>query len=367
MRRLSTDTASSAAAEISRHRPVGYWLLGVSGLIGGIVVVGGITRLTRSGLSMTDWKLQGSLPPRTQEEWEKEFERYKTFPEWNQRKGMTVEEFKDIFFWEYWHRMMGRFIGVAFAVPGLFFAARGMIPKHLYKRVGLLFALGGGQGLIGWWMVKSGLEMDPNQKKEIRVSPYRLATHLCMAFTTFAVSMWTACDILNPKSKALEVAQSMSKEVLQVAKKHRKFALHNLGIVGLTVLSGAYVAGNDAGNAYNTWPKMGDEWIPSEVFDMSPWWKNFTENTALVQFDHRILAYSTASVVSLLYYKARTAMNGQYWKALPRVSRVLFHASMGMVVTQVVLGITTILMYVPLHVAVTHQVSIVHIQLAVAF
>lgn len=355
VRKLSTGTGSTAAEEIARYRPVGYWLLGVSGLIAGIVTVGGITRLTRSGLSMTDWKLQGSLPPMNDEEWEKEFARYKTFPEWNQRQSMTVEEFKYIYFWEYGHRMMGRFIGVAFTLPALYFGARGMIPKHLYKRMGLLFALGGGQGLIGWWMVKSGLEMDPEQKKEIRVSPYRLATHLCMAFTTFFATFWTALDILNPTSKAIEVAKSLPKEVLQVARKSRKFALHNVGLVGLTVLSGAYVAGNDAGNCFNTWPKMGEEWIPSEIFDYTPLWRNFTENCALVQLDHRLLAYSTIGAVTMMYAGARRALGGAYWAALPPRVRLLYNAGILMAGTQVALGITTLLTYVHLHVAATHQ------------
>ncbi len=135
------------------------------------------------------------------EEWDKEFENYKKFPEWQQRKTMTVDEFKFIYFWEYGHRMMGRFIGVAFTVPLLYFAARGMVPKHMYGRLATLFGLGGTQGLVGWWMVKSGLEMDPSQKKEIRVSPYRLTAHLAMAFTTYSLLVWTGLGLVNPQAK----------------------------------------------------------------------------------------------------------------------------------------------------------------------
>ena len=151
-RRWCTTAVSSPGTVQSppEHKAVAYWLLGMGGLVAGMVTIGGITRLTRSGLSMTDWKLQGSLPPMTKEDWEKEFERYKQFPEWQQRQRMTIEEFKFIYFWEYGHRMFGRFLGVAFTVPLVYFSACGMIPRTLYPRLGLLFGLGGTQGLVGW-------------------------------------------------------------------------------------------------------------------------------------------------------------------------------------------------------------------------
>ena len=179
------------------EKSLSTWMFCLSGLVAGMVTVGGITRLTRSGLSMTDWKLQGSLPPLTLDQWSKEFERYKTFPEWKQRQNMTLDEFKFIYFWEYGHRMMGRFIGLAFVGPFAYFSYKKMIPRSLYPRLGLLFSLGATQGLIGWWMVKSGLNLDPNQRKEIRVSPYRLATHLSFAFTTYVLLLWTGLNIYN--------------------------------------------------------------------------------------------------------------------------------------------------------------------------
>lgn len=330
-------------------------------MVAGMVTVGGVTRLTRSGLSMTDWKLQGSFPPMNDEEWQKEFDRYKTFPEWQQRKSMTIGEFKYIYFWEWGHRMLGRTVGLAFTVPALYFAARGMIPRHLYPRLALLFGLGGGQGLIGWWMVKSGLDMDPNQKKEIRVSPYRLATHLSMAFTTYGLLVWTGLDLLHPASQMKKIASSLSDDVLAAAKRSRRFNLHNLGLVAITVLSGAYVAGNDAGRAYNTFPKMGDEWIPEGILDMTPVWRNFVENTATVQFDHRILALSTLTAVSVGYMGAKKALQGAYFKAIPAGTRLAYHAAMGMAWTQVGLGISTLLLYVPISLAAVHQVFFLRI------
>lgn len=208
---------------------------------------GGITRLTRSGLSMTDWRLQGTLPPMTQVQWEIEFDRYKQYPEWQQRQSMTLDEFKFIYFWEYGHRMMGRCVGVAFTLPGIYFFAKGMIPRRIYPRIGLLFALGGTQGLIGWWMVRSGLNLDPQQKKEIRVSPYRLATHLSMAFTTYVLLLWTALDVLHDEQAARSVVTRMSLETMKYARRIRRLAVLGGCLAATTVVSGAYVAGNDAG------------------------------------------------------------------------------------------------------------------------
>ena len=179
----NTKSFSTASTTCSQNeKTLSNWMFCLSGLVAGMVTVGGITRLTRSGLSM---------PPLTLEQWSKEFERYKMFPEWKQRQNMTLDEFKFIYFWEYGHRMMGRFIGLAFAGPFMYFSYKKMIPRSLYPRLALLFSLGGTQGLIGWWMVKSGLNVDPNQRKEIRVSPYRLATHLSIAFTTYVLLLWT--------------------------------------------------------------------------------------------------------------------------------------------------------------------------------
>ena len=238
--------------DVINSKPVAYWLFGMGGLVATMVTVGGITRLTRSGLSMTDWKLQANLPPITLDEWNAEFERYKTFPEWQQRKSMTLDEFKFIYFWEYGHRMLGRGLGFAFAIPGAYFAARGMIPKRMYSRIALLFGLGGAQGLIGWWMVKSGLEMDPEQRKEIRVSPYRLTTHLTMAFTTYGLLLWTGLDILHGPKYMRETAMKLSTETLKYARKVRGMAAVSAALAATTIVSGAFVAGNDAGEYIHT-------------------------------------------------------------------------------------------------------------------
>jgi cytochrome c oxidase assembly protein subunit 15 len=294
------------------------------------------------------------MPPITKEEWNKEFERYKTYPEWQQRQTMTVDDFKFIYFWEYSHRMMGRFIGLAFVLPGAYFLSRGMIAKSMYPRLGVLFGLGGSQGLIGWWMVKSGLDMDPAQQKEIRVSPYRLATHLAMAFTTYTYLVWSGLDLLNPAAQAKETALKLSAECLKHTSRIRKLAIFNGALVATTVLSGAYVAGNDAGRAFNTFPKMGDDWIPDEILALKPLWRNFFENTATVQFDHRVLALTTLGSISAMF---AMAVKSPHWSTLPHASRKAFHAVIGMAGLQVALGISTLLLYVPVPLAAVHQVS----------
>ena len=332
------------------------------------MTVGGITRLTKSGLSMTDWRVQGSLPPLNDAEWQVEFTRYKQFPEYQQRQSMTLDEFKFIFYWEWGHRMMGRFIGLAYGVPLVYFAARGRIPRSLYPRLGALFALGGGQGLIGWWMVKSGLEMDPQQRKEIRVSPYRLAAHLGMAFTTFSLLIWTGLDLLHPPEKALRAAAVLqeqltaaaspqaSQQLLQRVSRVRTLGMASAALLATTIVSGAFVAGNDAGNAYNEFPKMmPDAWIAPEVFELSkfePKWRNWFENTALVQLDHRILALSTAGLIGATLIAAR---RGQVWAVLPSETKTALTATVGMAGAQVALGISTLLLYVPVPLAAAHQ------------
>ena len=201
----ASATAAAAAPEVA-SRAVGWWLIGTSGAVFGMVVVGGITRLTRSGLSMVDWRPQGRRMPSTEEEWQLEFDKYKQFPEYQRLYAgtdMSVEDFKNIYFWEWFHRMWGRSIGLVFGLPLAYFSMRGQIPRSLMPTLGGLFLLGGGQGLVGWWMVKSGL--DPKMVEEIeggipRVSPYRLAAHLTCAFTIFSVLLYTGLGVLQPRA-----------------------------------------------------------------------------------------------------------------------------------------------------------------------
>ena len=219
-----------------------------------MVSVGGLTRLTRSGLSMTDWKLQGGLPPSNRAEWEREFQRYKQYPEWQQRQSMTLDEFKYIYAWEYGHRMLGRVVGLAFGLPLAYFWTRGRLTPWLKPRALGLLGLGGCQGLIGWWMVRSGLNTDllpERQKQDVRVSPYRLATHLTMAFVTYSGLIWCGLETLGSK-QAVGAGLKHAAKLTPIARGAACLTL-------VTAISGAFVAGNDAGMAFNVWPYMVDD------------------------------------------------------------------------------------------------------------
>ncbi|KAA0063072.1 cytochrome c oxidase assembly protein COX15 [Cucumis melo var. makuwa] len=325
------------------QKMVGIWLFGSAAWVFSMVVLGGVTRLTRSGLSMTDWKFTGKLPPLTDEEWLQEFEKYKQSPEYKRvNKGMSIEDFKFIYWMEYAHRMWGRALGIMFALPFSYFLRKGYITLRLGLRLSTLFALGAGQGLIGWWMVKSGLEEPASEYAQPRVSPYRLAAHLTSAFIIYCGLFWTGLSVVMPEPPVESVAWARG------AAKVRRIALPVSLLVGITAISGAFVAGNDAGHAYNTFPKMGDTWIPDDIFDLKPLIRNFFENTSTVQLDHRILA--TASLVSIgtLWWSTRKL------EIHPAV-RSLIGSTFGMAAVQVTLGVSTLLSYVPVSLGTAHQ------------
>ncbi|KAH6813550.1 cytochrome c oxidase 15 [Perilla frutescens var. frutescens] len=325
------------------QKAVGIWLFASAAWVFSMVILGGVTRLTRSGLSMTDWKFTGDLPPLSDDEWLVEFQKYKQSPEYKRvNKGMSLDDFKFIYWMEYGHRMWGRALGIMFALPFSYFLRKGYITLQLGLRLSGLFALGAGQGLIGWWMVKSGLEEPASEYSEPRVSPYRLAAHLTSAFAIYTGLFWTALSVVMPNPPAESMAW------VKGAAKVKRVALPVSILVGVTAISGAFVAGNDAGRAFNTFPKMGETWIPEDVLILKPIIRNFFENTATVQLDHRILA--TASLC---------AIGGMWWSArkldIHPAIRSLIGSTMGMAAVQVTLGITTLLSYVPVSLGTAHQ------------
>jgi len=340
------------------YAPTGKWILRTAGMVVGMIHVGGVTRLTQSGLSMTDWSPLGSLPPTSTEQWEREFARYKEFPEWQQRKSMTLSEFKFIYGWEYGHRMLGRAVGLCFALPWMYFTLRRKIPAGYQKRMVGLLCMGGTQGLVGWWMVKSGLSDDRrNEKREIRVRPVRLTAHLSMALATYGALLWTGFDILgmpHSQEKLKDAVSKMSKEALRHARVLRTKSLALSGLTFLTVASGGLVAGNDAGRAYNSFPKMGDDWIPPEFMELNPWHRNFIENSATVQFNHRILGMATA--VTALSLAAIGLSPSRALALTPQARKGLY--AVGIAATaQASLGIVTLLSYVPISLAAAHQLG----------
>ncbi len=305
-----------------------------------MVVVGGVTRLTHSGLSITEWQpIVGTLPPLTAADWDAAFAKYRATPEYLQvNQGMTLDAFKGIFWWEYFHRLLGRLIGVAFFVPFVWLAARRRIPPGYAGALAAIFVLGGLQGAMGWYMVQSGLVDDP------RVSHFRLTAHLALAFLIFAALFWTALSLLFPQRAPLQAAADRSA---------RRWAFGIVALVFAMVLTGGLVAGLRAGFAYNTFPLMQGAMVPPEILMLEPWWKNFFWNMATVQFDHRTGAWLLFLLVPVLRWKLARA------PGMPVRAEKGGDALLAMLGVQIALGIATLLMVVPLHLAALHQAGAV--------
>ncbi|XP_040848260.1 cytochrome c oxidase assembly protein COX15 homolog isoform X4 [Ochotona curzoniae] len=329
---LPSGRGGVSLASKAAERVVGRWLLVCSGTVAGAVILGGVTRLTESGLSMVDWHLIKEMkPPTSQEEWEEEFQKYQQFPEFKiLNHNMTLAEFKFIWYMEYSHRMWGRMVGLAYILPAAYFWKKGWLSRGMKGRVLALCGLVCFQGLLGWYMVKSGLEEKPDSYDIPRVSQYRLAAHLGSALVLYCASLWTSLSLLLPQHKLPETRQ-----LLQL----RRFA-HGT--------AGAFVAGLDAGLVYNSFPKMGDSWIPEDLFTFSPILRNVFENPTMVQFDHRVLGITSVTAITVLYFLSRRV-------PLPRRTRMAAVTLLALAYTQVGLGISTLLMYVPTALAATHQ------------
>ncbi|PZF76341.1 heme A synthase [Aestuariivirga litoralis] len=298
------------------------WLLGMAALIFCMVIVGGATRLTDSGLSITEWKpLLGAIPPMTEAQWLEAFQKYQQIPEYHLvNKGMSLSEFEFIYWWEWSHRFLGRVIGLAFFLPFAYFAVTGALSRSTAIRCGILFVLGGLQGALGWYMVASGLV------DRVDVSQYRLAAHLSLATFIYGAILWVAFG-LGLKRHVPETGQQW-------------LALLIAALVLLQIAAGGFVAGLDAGFGYNTWPLIDGAVIPKGLFVGEPWWRNMFENALTVQFNHRNLAY----VIFLL-------VAAQAWVVRSRASQMLLVAVLG----QVALGIWTLLWAVPLWLGLAHQ------------
>jgi len=322
---LPLERSAPTPHRAARPVAVSNWLFSVAALIFLMVVVGGITRLTESGLSITEWKpVSGAIPPLTQAQWLHEFQLYQRIPEYQQiNRGMTLAEFKNIFFWEYLHRLLGRVIGLAFALPLAWFWLRKAVPQGYGPRLLFLLFLGAVQGAIGWWMVASGL----TQRTD--VSHVRLAVHLLTALFIFAAIVWTALDLRSPDA---------------TRRRFPTVGIWAVAVLALQLMFGAFVAGLDAGYAFDTWPLMGDRLYPTGADWLAPLLRNFVDNPITVQFVHRWLAFGVLAAAIVLARKAKRAGG--------RRESVIVHSLVG---TQILLGIATLLTGVDLHVAVTHQ------------
>lgn len=315
---------------------IAYWLLSVCLLVFLMVVLGGVTRLTGSGLSMVEWQpLTGFIPPFTEADWQELFDSYRQFPEFLKvNQDMDLAGFKSIFWLEFIHRVLGRLIGIAFLVPFLYFLIRGMIPRTLTPKLVVMFILGGLQGLLGWYMVKSGLVNDPH------VSQYRLTAHLMLAVAIYCYILWTALNLIAREKPYTEFMPDM----LKLPGKTLMLVI----FVVITMVSGGFVAGLKAGLIYNTFPLMGDSLIAPGVYSMQPWYLAMLDDAITVQFNHRVLALTTFFlVISVYLYQLRLG--------LPPRTKLLFHLVIIASVIQVVLGISTLLLRVPVPLAASHQ------------
>lgn len=328
----------------TQNKSIIIWLLTGCLLIFLMVIIGGITRLTNSGLSMVDWNpIMGFIPPLSDMDWNVAFEKYKLYPEYQlMNSHFTLEEFKSIFFWEYFHRLIGRVIGMVFLLPFIYFLIKKMLPKKLFIQCMLLFGMGGLQGVIGWWMVKSGLVKNPD------VSHYRLATHLIMAFLTFAYTFWVAMGLMYSEGGGKNF------------KSLRTILYFIFGITIFQIMYGAFVAGLNAGFVMNTFPKMDNQWINDSVTAMSPIWLNFVEGLGGVQFIHRYTAYVVVGVIVYLFVKSRKLeINERQKKSI----HILLYA----VIFQFLLGVFTLILSVPIWLGVLHQLGAFLLLTAILF
>ncbi|MCF6303977.1 MAG: COX15/CtaA family protein [Rhodobacteraceae bacterium] len=335
------QTVDTVPAKKPARRGIAIWLMVLFGLVALMIVVGGMTRLTDSGLSITEWKpVTGAIPPLNLADWASEFDKYKATPEFELvNSTMTMAEFKGIYWWEWGHRFLGRFVGLVWAAGFFWFLLRRSIPVGWTGRMVLVGALGGLQGAVGWWMVASGLT-----GRMVDVASYRLAVHLGLAFVILGLIAWYVMELRRESADLLQ------------ARRRRETGLMTLSTVLVAVLFaqillGALVAGIDAGRSFPTWPLMAGEFMPSESFGYTPLWSNFFENPALVQFNHRLLGYLAFIFGVFVWLKAR--------KSPMEMVRGSFLVMMLMMLAQVVLGVITVLYLARVDIAITHQIGAV--------
>jgi cytochrome c oxidase assembly protein subunit 15 len=387
---ITQPAAGAASAAAPQLRPIAIWLLCCCGMIFVMVVIGGVTRLTVSGLSITEWQpVTGILPPLSQAAWAAEFEKYRQIPQYRLvNYGMSLDEFKTIYWWEYVHRLWGRLIGFAYAVPLLYFLVRRQLPRGLLMPLAGILALGFAQGALGWYMVTSGLA------DRVLVSQYRLVAHLALALLIYAATLWLALDLLsNPRynapsphpnpplpgldpgiaeegvhrratanppplggegvirDRATATPSSLAGEG-RVGAGWRRASEAILALVALTILAGGFVAGLNAGLTYNTFPLMDGSFVPAGYAQLEPFIRNWFENVAAVQFDHRLLAMTTAAGVLALWLAG--------WRtALPPPARLALHALLAATLLQFALGVATLILVMPIPLAAAHQAGAV--------
>jgi len=324
---------------MKENRPIILWLISGCLLIFIMVIIGGVTRLTDSGLSMVDWSVYGEFP--SEENILESYNHWQKTPQGKQLYSKDFEEFKKIYFWEYIHRMIGRLLGLVFIIPFIYFLVKKKLNKKLISQSLVLFSLGAMQGAIGWWMVKSGLVDRPD------VSHFRLAIHLITAFLTCAFAFWVALPLIYTEKREGD-------------NKLLKLTSWLFILVIIQIIYGAFVAGLNAGIGFNSWPKMNGEWIPEAVYSLDPLWKNFLESPYGIQFIHRTLAIIIVSFVIYIWYKGREIQHNY-------LQRKSLNILLSIIILQTVIGIFTLILIVPISLALTHQIIAFFLLMSVVY
>jgi len=324
---------------MKENRPIILWLISGCLLIFIMVIIGGVTRLTDSGLSMVDWSFYGEFP--SEENILESYNHWQKTPQGKQLYSKDFEEFKKIYFWEYIHRMIGRLLGLVFIIPFIYFLVKKKLNKKLISQSLVLFSLGAMQGAIGWWMVKSGLVDRPD------VSHFRLAIHLITAFLTCAFAFWVALPLIYTEKREGD-------------NKLLKLTSWLFILVIIQIIYGAFVAGLNAGIGFNSWPKMNGEWIPEAVYSLDPLWKNFLESPYGIQFIHRTLAIIIVSFVIYIWYKGREIQHNY-------LQRKSLNILLSIIILQTVIGIFTLILIVPISLALTHQIIAFFLLMSVVY
>lgn len=321
------------------RRGIRAWLTVIFLLVVAMIAVGGLTRLTDSGLSITEWRpITGALPPMSEADWQAEFDKYKQIDQWRiQNQWMQLADFKAIYWWEWGHRQLGRLIGLVWALGFLGFLIARRIPKGWTGKLVIPGALGGLQGAIGWWMVASGVTQGQGMTS---VASYRLATHLGLAFVILGVIAWYVFQLGREERDLMQARRLREAKLFGLSTGWLHFAF-------LQIILGALVAGIDAGRSYTDWPMMGGQWLPPNPFMIEPLWRNFFENPGLVQFIHRISGYLLLIFGAVVWLKGRRSAHA--------ATRFAFNAAFAALLVQVALGIITVLYAAPVHAAITHQ------------
>lgn len=319
------------------RRGIRLWLMVLFALVVAMIAVGGLTRLTDSGLSITEWKpVAGALPPMSDADWQEEFDKYRAIPQYELlNKGMSLAEFKVIYWWEWGHRQLGRVIGLVWALGFLGFLVARQIPRGWTGRLLLLGALGGAQGAIGWWMVASGFA-----EGMIAVASYRLATHLGLAFVILGLIAWSVFALGREERELMQARR---------AREVKLFGLSTglMHVAFLQILLGALVAGIDAGRSYTDWPLMAGGFLPPDMMGLTPWWRNLFENPGTVQFIHRMSGYLLLAFAVVVWLRGRRSAHA--------ATRGAFTAVLAVLLLQILLGIMTVLYIAPWHLAIAHQ------------